>query len=385
MQQPPQRGLPAAQRHRRRRRHRPDDFLPDVAAQRPQRADRLHHAARIQQQVVIVPEPITNTLLISATPQYFDEVMRLIGELDSRPPQVVIQVLIAEVEPDRQQGVRRRDRPAEPGAVPARHVPDLAFSNSYSRRPDDRHASFANAVGGQILPGVTVANSNNPTAQPGFNFNNVTVPLGNNPVVGPASSASRGWATSASAAVSPNSGVGGFVFSAASDSFNLLIRALKMQGRLDVLSRPQVMTLDNQPAQSSSASTSRTSRAATSTATGIDRQTHQLPRRRRRSCGDAARSAPTARCSCACTRSVVGRPTARIDLGNGILATAFNIQLVETTVIAERRRDGGHRRPDHASASQKNENKIPWLGDLPGVGGAVPLPHAEQGRRASCW
>ena len=36
------------------------------------------------------------------------------------------------------------------------------------------------------------------------------------------------------------------MFSASSDTFNLLIRALKTQGRIDILSRPQVMTLDNQ-------------------------------------------------------------------------------------------------------------------------------------------
>ena len=39
------------------------------------------------------------------------------------------------------------------------------------------------------------------------------------------------------------------VFSAASDTFSLLIRALKTQGRLDILSRPQVQTLDNQSAR----------------------------------------------------------------------------------------------------------------------------------------
>ena len=47
--------------------------------------------------VVIVPEPISNTLLISATPQYFTELYRLIEQMDQMPPQVVIQVLVAEV------------------------------------------------------------------------------------------------------------------------------------------------------------------------------------------------------------------------------------------------------------------------------------------------
>ena len=37
-------------------------------------------------------------MLISATPQYFGEVLRLIQEMDIPAPQVVIQVLIAEVD-----------------------------------------------------------------------------------------------------------------------------------------------------------------------------------------------------------------------------------------------------------------------------------------------
>ena len=44
------------------------------------------------------PEPISNTLLISASPQYFDTILRLIADLDVMPPQVVIQVLVAEVD-----------------------------------------------------------------------------------------------------------------------------------------------------------------------------------------------------------------------------------------------------------------------------------------------
>ena len=43
-------------------------------------------------------------------------------------------------------------------------------------------------------------------------------------------------------------GFGGFVFSASSESLSVLIRALKVNQRIEVLSRPQVMTLDNQPA-----------------------------------------------------------------------------------------------------------------------------------------
>src|SRR5690606_6677577 len=43
-------------------------------------------------------------------------------------------------------------------------------------------------------------------------------------------------------------GYGGLVLSASSESISILIRALQECRRLDVLARPQVMTLDNQPA-----------------------------------------------------------------------------------------------------------------------------------------
>ena len=59
-------------------------------------------------------------------------------------------------------------------------------------------------------------------------------------------SGSRGWGTWASAGPAPSLGFGGFVFSASSQSFNLLVRALKAQGRVEILSRPQVQVIDNQ-------------------------------------------------------------------------------------------------------------------------------------------
>src|SRR6202043_3668131 len=49
--------------------------------------------------------------------------------------------------------------------------------------------------------------------------------------------------------VSPTSGVGGFVFSASSDLVSVLGRALATQGRIQVLSRQQIQTSDNQAAR----------------------------------------------------------------------------------------------------------------------------------------
>src|SRR5207248_601192 len=88
-------------------------------------------------------------------------------------------------------------------------------------------------------------------AVPGYNFNNTpyqALPLGNSSLVGSGLTGIQSLTNFATGRVSPNSSIGGFVFSASSNSFSLLVRALKTQGRIDILSRPQITTLDNQTA-----------------------------------------------------------------------------------------------------------------------------------------
>src|SRR5260370_19601402 len=46
----------------------------------------------------MVPGPITNNLLISVAPASFGDIMRMIQELDAQPPQVSIQVCVAQVD-----------------------------------------------------------------------------------------------------------------------------------------------------------------------------------------------------------------------------------------------------------------------------------------------
>src|SRR5207245_8997167 len=82
---------------------------------------------------------------------------------------------------------------------------------------------------------------------PGFNFNS-TARLPSNFAADPSIVGVHGLGNLGVGRASPTSAVGGFVFSAASDTFNLLIRALKTQGRIEILSRPQITTLDNQVA-----------------------------------------------------------------------------------------------------------------------------------------
>ena len=48
--------------------------------------------------MLVVSEDSSNSLLVSASPRYFDRVDRLIEDLDVRDEMVMIQVLIAEIE-----------------------------------------------------------------------------------------------------------------------------------------------------------------------------------------------------------------------------------------------------------------------------------------------
>ncbi|MBI5722766.1 MAG: hypothetical protein HZA50_02325 [Planctomycetes bacterium] len=60
--------------------------------------DKLGAAQRLlEREVAIVSDKNTNTLLLSASPRYFKTIEAMIQELDQPPPQVLIQVLLAEL------------------------------------------------------------------------------------------------------------------------------------------------------------------------------------------------------------------------------------------------------------------------------------------------
>ncbi|MBY0585712.1 hypothetical protein K2X85_00960 [bacterium] len=158
-------------------------------------------------------DPQTNNIIITANPGLLQRFLRVVEEIDQRPSQVVIQVLIAQIE------LNNSD---ELGL-------EVGFQNDTLF---DRNLIVNNA--GQ-------ANSLNP----GVNFNNQPFqsPVGSSY----SGTGLQGLSNFALGRTSPL-GYGGLIFAASSENINVLLRALKRQRRLDVLSRPQVMTLDNQQA-----------------------------------------------------------------------------------------------------------------------------------------
>ena len=164
---------------------------------------------QIEREVLIEPETVTNSLIVSATPKYFEDIKRIVTELDRRPPRVVIQVLLAEVilTDDDQFGV---EWGLQDALLFDRGIVGGPRFNWLGAQPgnDNTPASLATreALAGQAISDLSLGR-----------FDDVL-------------------------------GFGGMVLSASSESVNVLVRALEASSRAQIISRPQVQTLDNQTA-----------------------------------------------------------------------------------------------------------------------------------------
>jgi type II secretion system protein D len=131
----------------------------------------------LEREVTIVGDEKSNKLVISTSPRYMDMVLKIVEELDSAPPQVMIEVLLAEV--------------------------TLDSSDEW---------------------GMDIS-------------------------VGPFGNDNYRIGTSAATTGVLNTGLGVPNLSVSSADFGLLVRALQAQGKLEILSNPQVMVNNNQKAK----------------------------------------------------------------------------------------------------------------------------------------
>ncbi|MDR1923441.1 MAG: hypothetical protein LBQ66_03610 [Planctomycetaceae bacterium] len=155
-------------------------------------------------EIIIVAEPISNTLIISCTPRYYDQLRAIVQKIDERPRIVSIQGLIAEVR----------------------------INNSNER-------GFEIGLQDSILFDRSVASA---TGLPGFAFGtDPSLPTGN---IKAGTVASQGI-SNLGVGRSGSNGIGGFTFSASSESLSVLMRALEERDKLRVLSKPQLTTLHN--------------------------------------------------------------------------------------------------------------------------------------------
>ncbi len=316
--------------------------------------------------IVIAAEPVTNNLLISATPAAFAALKPVIERLDAQPLQVSVEVLIAEV---------ILNNSEEFGVEVGLQAPVL-FQRALIPTTS---ASFSNATGGFIPPGTSVNSTITQYAGSAFPFNNLngTATPYNNAVrtgiVGMQGITNYGVGRANS------NGLGGFVFSAGSDTVNVLIRALKTQRRVDNLSRPTVTALDNQIATVNIGGLYPYISGGQFTALG----TFQ-PQITQQQIGTTLtitpRISPEGRILMRVEPSIIAPEETLISLGNGQFATAFRQQAVQTTVSVmdgETVVLGGL----ISKTNVRQENKVPWLGDLPYIGSAFRFRTQEQEKR----
>lgn len=180
---------------------------------------------------IVVPEKTTNSLMIHGTREELADIQAIINRLDRTPSQVVIQALLVEV-----QLGNTEEFGVEVG---------LQDSVLFDRGLIDNIVSLTETIkdGGAT---TTRQNVISQRQTPGFNFNNQ--PLGNNTVSHPSRVGGQGLSNFGVGRVNGDLGFGGLVLSAGSESVNVLIRALSANFKTDILSRPQIRTLDNHEA-----------------------------------------------------------------------------------------------------------------------------------------
>ena len=187
---------------------------------------------QIEREVVVVPEPVSNSLLISATPRFYKDVMQLVLELDAAPKQVLIQALLVEVQLDN----------ADEWGVELGLQDSVLFDRSLISAVTTVPTTNTSPNGVQTTTNSVIS----ATATPGYAFNNQAI--GNNSASGVDRSTVGGQGLSSFnlGRINGDLGFGGLVLAAGSESVSALLRAVAARRRVDVLSRPQIRTLDNQ-------------------------------------------------------------------------------------------------------------------------------------------
>ncbi len=319
---------------------------------------------QLERDVVVVADTATNSLIISATPRYFDDIKKMVSKLDEAPRQVIIQALLVEVE------LANTDE----FGIELGFQDSILFNRSTLDAPVVTTETLFNAVG---QPVGTTQNIISQTGQPGFNFNNPSLPLGNNlngVGVKRHTVATQGLSNFSLGRVNGDLGFGGLVLSAGSDSVNALLRALSAHRRIQILSRPQIRALDNQQAEIFSGQKIPTIVGFTSNATtGVNTPTVQS-----NDVGIGLTCIPRVTSEGQVFMQVFaqrsqyrneGVPLSTDAAGNTIESPILDISRANTTISVQT----GQTVVIGGLISNRDEaftNKVPFLGDIPLIGTA---------------
>ena len=324
-----------------------------------------------RQTVVLAAEPVTNTILISASAEWFPRVLQMIERLDMQPAQVSVQCLIAEV---------RLTNTEEFGVEVGLQAPILFNRGIIGTGQNNVTLTNSGTTPSLVPSGTSYTQVTNYAGAPGFNFlENVAAGLPGFNVISPKTVGFQGL-NSLGVGRTSSTGVSGFVFSGQSDTINVLVRALKVQGRIDIHNAPTIQTLDNQTGFVNVGQSYPYVQGGQFTALG----TFQPNVTYRDDVGVTLRVtpriSPEGKVLMRVEPSLITPVDTQIQLGSGFSATAFNTQVVQTTILADDGETiviGGL----ISKVSSKTENKLPFLGDLPYIGALFRYRQQTQEKR----
>ena len=212
-------------------------FLEQQQALQDSTEDLLSNIERLRLEVIVAEDTNSNSLIVSASPDYYSQIIEIINELDATPPQVIIQALLVEVELNN----------TDEFGVELGFQDPLLFQRSIIAEAADLITipTVTNVPGVGQVESTTIVTQN---ASPGFNFNNTAASLGNNATGNTGAVGGQGISSFSLGRQNGDLGFGGFVFSAQSDAVSILIRALAARRTVHVLSRPQIRTTHNNEA-----------------------------------------------------------------------------------------------------------------------------------------
>ncbi|MBN1491028.1 MAG: hypothetical protein JXA69_14030, partial [Phycisphaerae bacterium] len=263
---------------------------------------------KLERQVTIEADEDSNSLLLSYNPRMEAKVIEMVNKLDQAPPQVMIQVLLAEV---------TLTDTVEMGMEFA--LQDLLFTEHAVTGPND-----------------TIQGNN-------FDFVGGTD-------VGAIGSGS----------------LGGFSFTITGEDFNFLLRALQTEGRLEVLSRPSIMVADNQEANITVGENVPVVERVSVTSGGV-----VVPQVNYRDVGILLDVEPHINADGYVNMHIMPEissiGTSSVNVGSGVNLPIFNMRSADTWVTV---RDGQTIVIGGliTTTEQEGENKVPVIGDIPWLG-----------------
>lgn len=269
----------------------------------------LSPARKAEQEVSAVAYKQSNQLILSYSPRYQGQVLDIVRQLDMPPPQVMIQVLLAEVNIDNR---------FELGMEYA--LQNLRFSETAVAGPNGTlQSDHFDVIGGTDL-----------------------------------------------GAAASSGGLGGFSFTITGEDFNFLVRTLQSDSKLEVLQRPMIMCQDNQDA---SINVGQSVPFLTGTqVTNAGQVNSQI---QYQDIGVKLAVTPHINPDGFVYMKVkpeISQITpSTINIGNGITAQIFSKRDAETSVVVKDGETvviGGL----ITTSEQEAENKVPILGDMPAIG-----------------